>query len=241
MLIALQEIDCAKCASFKSINRSYKVALVRLDLRNNQFDQAIFYKIKRQGAELSKKVNPNQANNSTEPRDKKRLLINATAGILAEYVWKLFLNSFHHPNNFVEVPEPIDVRNQIDLNTVGKNKKLEIRSSFVKNGIKFALCHESQYFDVIGPYHNSYKPNEPQKDFYLRTLFPFESDIFFQQQQMDIYLTGGATWEMMCDENLYKIKDCKPEDVFFSVKSSYRVIPMEKSLDIEELFKELEK
>jgi len=82
MLIELKEINCAKCTSFKSIDRSYKVALITLDLGNNQFDQVIFEKIKKQGEELSKKVNPKQANNSTEDRDINRLLTNTTAGIL---------------------------------------------------------------------------------------------------------------------------------------------------------------
>lgn len=241
MLIELKEINCAKCTSFKSINRSYKVALITFDLENNLFDQVIFKKIKKQGEELSKRVNAKQANKSTEARNKDVMLINTTAGILAEYVWKLFLNSIHHPDNFVEVPELKDVSNQIDLNIIGKNKKLEIRSSFARNGIVFALCHERQYFDVIGPYQNWYKPDEPQKDFYLRTIFPFESHSFFKLQQIPIYLTGGATWKMMCDENLYEIKDFIPEDEFFPVKSSYRVIPMEKSLDIIELLKELKK
>lgn len=239
MLMELKTIDCAQCTGYRIINRVYKVALVTLDLEKSELDQAIFARIREQGNALVQKVNPGQANHSTVTRDRSRLLINAAAGILAEYAWRVFLNSVHL-NNFVEIPAIVDVKNQIDLSIIGQRKELEIRSPFPYNGIEFALCHEKQYFDVIGPYHNQYKPDEPQKDFYLRTLYPVRFETFFQLKQIPVYLTGGATWAMMTDDTLYKRKSLIPEDAFFPVQSDYRVISLEKSLDIIGIIKALE-
>ena len=64
-----------------------------------------------------------------------------------------------------------DASRQIDLKVISNNKKIEVRSSFPRNGIEFAICHPSYEFDVIGPYSNNYKPGEIQKDYYVRTLF----------------------------------------------------------------------
>ncbi len=66
-----------------------------------------------------------------------------------------------------------EAKNQIDILLPDTNKKVEVRSSFPRNGLKFALCHPRYQFDVISSYVNDYKPSEIQKDFYVRTLISF--------------------------------------------------------------------
>lgn len=131
-----------------------------------------------------------------------------------------------------------DFFNQIDLRITSNLKTVEIRSSFPRNGIEFAICHATYEFDIIGPYNNTYKPGEIQKDFYIRTLFPFDSALIIekiQQNNFGVYLTGGATWAMMSDDNIAIVKDFIPDGEInpdrLSSKSSYRVVPFSRSLD----------
>ena len=150
-----------------------------------------------EGKELSNKVNPKSANLSTYSRSSNRVFTNSIAGILAEKLWIHFLNKmdincestiYNNPNN------------QIDIKIVKTNKTMEIRSSFPFKGLEFALCHPKYQFDVIGPYVNEYKPNEIKKDFYGRVLYPFSVDLFYKKlksNNLEVYLTGGATWTMM--------------------------------------------
>jgi hypothetical protein len=59
---------------------------------------------------------------------------------------------------------------QIDLETIKTKKTIEVRSSFPRNGVEFAICSPKYEFDILGPYKNHYKSDEPQKDIYLSML-----------------------------------------------------------------------
>jgi hypothetical protein len=115
------------------------------------------------------------------------------------------------------------------------NKKIEVRSSFPRNGVDFAIFNRTYQFDVLGPYSNTVKPGEIQKDYYVRALYPFDSKDFFSlfNTSIDVYLTGGATWDMMLDPRFSKNKDLLPEDeiVDNARKSTYRVVPLSLALD----------
>ena len=141
-----------------------------------------------------------------------------------------------HINNFQEA------KTQIDIELTKCNKTIEVRSSFPRNGLKFALCHNNYQFDVIGPYINYYKSGELKKDFYVRTLFPFRSIELKEKIVSDnftVYLTGGATWEMMIDENISVEKNLIPEDELSAERidksSLYKVIPFSRALDTFEI------
>lgn len=55
-----------------------------------------------------------------------------------------------------------------------------------------------------------------------------------------LYITGGATKEMMNDPQQYKIKHLIPAGGEVEIESDYRVIPLAKSLDAIEFLEVLE-
>jgi hypothetical protein len=178
-------------------------------------------------------------------RDESRIYNNCLAGLLAEYCWKYELN--YKKGDYVSSTEFEEASTQIDLITKD-NKKIEVRSSFPRNGIEFALFHPEHQFDVIGPYTNSVKPGEIKKDYYVRTLYPINikecsMKDYMEKDEFEVFLTGGATWDMMTDKNLYMIKSFIPEDEInaerLKKKSEYRVIPFSKALDTSEIVKKI--
>ena len=133
--------------------------------------------------------------------------------------------------NVVSETEFDDASRQIDLKVISNNKKIEVRSSFPRNGIEFAICHPSYEFDVIGPYSNNYKPGEIQKDYYPTDIISMISADSFK-----VYLTGGATWDMMIDTDYSKNKTLLPDFGLGVIqKASYRVVPFSKSKDTREI------
>ena len=98
----------------------------------------------------------------------------------------------------------------------------------------------SYEFDVIGPYSNNYKPGEIQKDYYVRTLFhlynPTDIISMISADSFKVYLTGGATWDMMIDTDYSKNKTLLPDFGLGVIqKASYRVVPFSKSKDTREI------
>ncbi|MFR9165704.1 MAG: hypothetical protein ACLVKO_05585 [Dysgonomonas sp.] len=160
---------------------------------------------------------------------------NCIAGVLAEFCWKDYLNK---EIEIVSETEFSSANNQIDLRIISNSKTIEVRSSFPRNGISFAICHPQHQFDIIGPYANSYKPGEIQKDFYVRTLYPFQSNLIatkIKEDEFKVYLTGGATWNMMINPEIGINKNLIPEDELdptrINTASTYRVVPFNKALD----------
>ena len=105
---------------------------------------------------------------------------------------------------------------QIDLAVISNSKRIEVRSSFPHNGISFAVCNSGYQFDIIGPYSNGYKPGEIQKDYYIRILFHLQNPIDLldkvQKNGFEVYLTGGATWQMMSNPLIAIEKNFIPDD-----------------------------
>ena len=193
------------------------------------------------GRTLASKVKAGAANDALSQRSGARIEQNCIAGLLAEKLWKEYLNQ---RDLFVKETIFEGADTQIDLTIIRNNKKIEVRSSFPRNGIEFAICHGKYQFDVIGPYTNSYKPAEIQKDYYVRTLFHIEKDTTFLQKLIQndftVSLTGGATWPMMADDKIAVTKSFIPEDEIdvkrLEFASSYRVVPFSSALDTEQLY-----
>lgn len=189
--------------------------------------------------EIEDKLNAGQAN-SSEERDEETIKIDNLSGVIAEYACDTILRRYLGENN-VEKPSSETSKNQIDIILSAGRKTIEVRSSCVKNGIDFALFakpkyeEEVQYFDVIGPYSNGYKPGEIEKDFYMRVLYCCEKKDFLKlldQPTLKLYITGGATKDMMNDDSIYQIKHLIPAGGEVEIESDYRVVPLGKSLDI---------
>jgi len=245
MKIFSENINCKEFDKFSKRQKSFTVVKYSFSYLSDKDDEILIDEIIQKGEILAQKVNKGAASNSTYVRSLKTVKNNAIAGLLAEYIWKHYLNS-----NDIQVSETEfnDASNQIDLLIVDKDKTIEVRSSFPRNGIKFAVCHNRYEFDIIGPYSNNYKPNEIQKDFYVRVLYPFQSFLLIEkikQNNFDVYLVGGATWEMICNNNIAIIKSFIPEDELnverLSTKSNYRVVPYHNALDTIEIMELMKK
>lgn len=220
-------------------------------------DKALIDALIQKGKDLASKVNSGAANDSFKSRPQQRILNNCIAGVMAEHCWKYYLND---NNTIIRVSETpyTDASAQIDLQILKSNQTIEVRSSFPRNGIPFAICHPDKEFDIIGPYSNNYKPGEIQKDFYLRALFhlrqvgtvkrydgreyPKIETIFekIYNPGFEVHLTGGADWAMMADNNISIKKSFIPEDEINLVRmqqaTDFRVVPFHNALDTIEVY-----
>lgn len=187
-------------------------------------------------------LNLGQANTS-----KKRLMstveIDNLSGVIAESACDSVLRWQFGDENIIKPPADNAV-NQIDIK-LNTGKTIEVRSSCVRNGIDFAVFTRDknntaqQYFDVIGPYSNGYKPGEHLKDYYMRVLYGCDKKQFMtllDKPVLTLFITGGATKAMMLDKNFYQNKHLVPAGGQVQVESDYRVIPLGKSLDAKEFF-----
>lgn len=195
--------------------------------------------IKKKAEIIESKLNAGQAN-SSKKRDAQTIKIDNLSGVIAEYACVTILRKYLGTDK-VEKPSSETSKNQIDIVLAKGRKTIEVRSSCVKNGIDFALFAKpknkkcEQYFDVIGPYSNGYKAGESEKDFYMRVLYCCEKKDFLQlleKPTLKLYITGGATKDMMNDNTIYQIKHLIPAGGEVEIESDYRVIPLGKSLDI---------
>lgn len=195
-------------------------------------------KVTEKAQSIEEKLNRGQAN-SSKKRDKQTIGIDNLSGFIAECACYSFLKSVF--GGKIDKPSFNDSKKQVDLCFSEGKKTIEVRSSCVKNGIEFAIfatpnpsCDE-QYFDVIGPYSNGYKPGEIEKDFYMRVFYCCDKSTFLdllEEPILKLYITGGATKEMMNDDTFYQYKHMVPLGGQVEIESDYRVIPMGKSLDI---------
>nr|GFC01603.1 hypothetical protein [Tanacetum cinerariifolium] len=196
------------------------------DFQSNDGDKDYLTGVVNQASKLAARVNPNAANYGQQARDAKKIYNNCIAGVLSEQLWQHYLNK---GGSYVSAPESNSSFNQIDLVTKS-GKTIEVRSSFPRNGIPFAICNSTWEFDVLGPYSNSYKPGEIQKDFYVRTLFHLPQigtynfdngrsipkikklEESLVENGFEVFLTGGATWAMMANREVSITKNLIPED-----------------------------
>lgn len=256
----IDTIECKEYFGLTKREKPFQIVIFKFDYKGNQADKVLLDSIINKGFELAAKVNPGAANDGVHNREYAKIKNNCVAGILAEYCWKQYLND---DGLIIRVNETAfkQASNQIDLRILKVNKSIEVRSSFPRNGIPFALCHPDKQFDVIGPYTNDYKPGEIKKDFYVRTLFhlkklgEFEGSGGFMvpiiekimekiyETDFEVFLTGGADWEMMANNEIAFNKNFIPEDEFslnrIKTASNYRVVPFSKALDSVEIYEKI--
>jgi hypothetical protein len=227
---------------YPTTNRVSRFRYIQVEVlpATNLQDENLLKGMLAQAETLASQVTKNSANDASFVRSQERLIRNALAGLLSESAWRLAVNGLTKKEtlsstNFTHTYE------QIDLVT-DDNKTIEVRSSFPRKGLAFALCNPTYEFDVIGPYVNDYKPGEISKDIYVRTLFPFEESELLERirgKGIQMFLTGGATHEMFSNSALFIEKSMTSmEDVLLNQvgpASKYRVIPFSKALDTFEI------
>ena len=230
----IKQVNCKE--HFEETRRSAPFIYVKykLDYESDVDDRSLIDTFVEKATQLAERVNPHPANAHAEVRLPDTILANSIAGVVSEYFWKDFLNM---DQILVRETEFDEAAKQIDLETVHGAKRIEVRSSFPRNGVPFALCHPENQFDILGPYANTtYKPGEIRKDFYVRTLFEAENptDIIkmIRQDNFSLYLTGGATISMMQTRGIYTEKRLLPEDAIGAAgQAKYRVVPFSRALD----------
>lgn len=237
MIVEYKRFECLRKYPNTKRETPFRVVVYTLNYQSDASDKVLIDDLLCKSKELASKVNQYRANNSTVIRSPMVILANSIAGIVSEYFWMKYLNRDHI---YVTETEFTDSSTQIDLKVLHNNKKIEVRSSFPRNGIDFAICHPYYQFDILGPYSNSYKIGEIQKDYYVRTLYHLyhPTDIVqkIKEDNFKIYLTGGATWEMMIDDNFAINKDLVPQDDLYErAKTTYRVVPFSNALDTGEI------
>lgn len=212
-----------------------------------QNDRELIEKIKKDAKALAGMVNTGAANGTNTDREFSIRYKDALSGLLAEYACRTAINRYIG-SECAYATECNDSRKQIDI--MLKNRKtIEVRSSCMRNGVVFSLFNKNkngdQYFDVLGPYHADYKPHEPKKDYYMRVLYPIDkkymdkfSDDF---DKFEMYLVGGATWDMMCDKDIFRLKKLTPDNSDVDEEGNYRVIPIHKGLEIFTLLERIKK
>ncbi len=185
---------------------------------------------------LAQKVNSGAANNSEYERNLKRRRIDSFGGLLAEQGWEWFINSVY---GAIASPTPFSGASvQIDIQ-LQNGEKLEVRSSFPYKGVKFALCNNGANFKNIGPYSNSIKPGEIQKNMYLAVLFDTPKLQLLDADTIVFSLVGGSTWDMMVSVG-QNVTLAPWDDDSFAVLSSYRVVFLKDALDAEEVINSIQ-
>lgn len=252
-----ETVDCQSYSKTTKRVEPFNIIVCKFNYKSNANDKILLDSLIKKGLILADKVNPGAANNSFKKREFEKIKNNCVAGVIAEYCWQEYLNDNGLVLRVAETPFS-DASNQIDLRIFKGNKSIEVRSSFPRNGIPFALCHPEKEFDVIGPYANDYKPGEIKKDFYVRTLFHLQrigefkgsNNIMYPliekiidkvyQDGFEVFLTGGADWAMMANDKIAMNKDFIPEDELsvdrIRTASKYRVVPFSNALDTIEIY-----
>lgn len=184
---------------------------------------------------LANMVNPAAANDAATERHGSRLLQDALGGVLAEAGWLQYINDEFGPiassTPFVSATGQIDIR-------LSNGELAEVRSSFPRNGVQFALCSAQYNFKNIGPYANQVKAGEKQKHLYLGVLFDTQKSELLSGRRVLFSLVGGSTWVMMV-ENGHNVS-LVPEDDFVQVRSIYKVIEFKDALDASGILKAIE-
>ncbi|MGK0365663.1 MAG: hypothetical protein ACI85O_002729 [Saprospiraceae bacterium] len=258
MLISPYILTCTRSDPNTKRTIPFRAIKYTFNYSSDIADKSLLTDFITKGETLALKVNPGAANDGRNKRAAAKIRQNCIAGLLAEYLWKDFLN---RKKVTVEETEMEEASTQIDLRVIANGKKIEVRSSFPRNGIDFAICHSTKEFDILGFYSNDYKPGEIQKDYYLRTLFHLAVERYWEKDSttripiiekleekmkrdgFEVFLTGGADWNMMIDDAFSQEKHLIPEDEIsqtrLQTKSSYRVVPFSKALDTYDIFEQI--
>ena len=207
-----------------NINRVYTIIKCTFDNTNEEYRSYIQTK----ALELALNVHPNRANDATNPRNRNRLIQDAIGGVLAEHGWLWYINSIY--GNIASFTEFETAIGQIDI-ILNNGKTIEVRSSFPRNGTKFAICNDRYNFRNICKYDNFYKPEEANKDFFASVLFETSKANLLDSDEIIFYLIGGSTRAMM-ESNLCYTANLIAEDDITQEQTNYKVIDLKNALDI---------
>lgn len=215
-------VDCQSPMQNNYIDNSHCVISCQLAKSSHFFQSCL-----QRASTLSQAVFPKAANDSKAQRYASRLLQDALGGVLAEQGWLIYLNE-----NFGNIASPtpfFSANGQIDV-ILNNGRKIEVRSSFPRNGVKFAICNQKFNFRVIGAYHNLYKPGETAKDLFVSVLFETQKDRLLEDEVINFSLIGGATANMLREKGY--TSDLIAEGDMTQTKTSYRLLNIKDAMDM---------
>jgi hypothetical protein len=216
-------VDCKKNGK-NYIKKNYTIVNCTLN-RNTD----IYIELKDKAAGLASSVNTHAANDSAQIRSGSRLTADSFGGILAEKGWENYLNrtfgQIASPTEFTDASRQIDIR-------LNNGELIEVRSSFVRNGVIFAICNDKTNFKNIGPYSNTIKPGEMQKDLYLTVLFATDKNKLLSDDIIRFSLIGGSDWNMMMNPTLSINGHLDDKDSPGIEPGDYRFIYLKNALDV---------
>jgi len=219
-------VNCQDPANASYIARNFNIVQCTL-----QRHSPVYNELLAKAEELARLVNAGAANNAEQDRNLRRRLNDSFGGLLAEHGWEKFINS-----KFGNIASPTPFTNastQIDIQLTN-GERIEVRSSFPRKGVKFGLCNNYANFKNIGPYSNSVKPGEIQKNLYLAVLFDTQKADLLDAESITFSLVGGSTWNMMVDIGT-NVSLTPFDDDSFAVLSTYRVVFLKDALDAEQI------
>lgn len=189
MNLVTTTVNCQEPESTACINRIFNIIQCSLQKGSSEYEDLL-----QKAKTLAEHVNPRAANHSEFERNLTRRQIDAFGGLCAEYAWEKYINSIF---GGIASPTPFsDASVQIDI-LLTNGEKIEVRSSFPYKGVKFALCNNYANFKNIGPYSNTIKPGEIQKNLYLCVLYDTAKKDLLTAETISLSLVGGSTWDMM--------------------------------------------
>lgn len=215
-------IDCQSPTQGNYVDSSH--CIIQCELDKNTVEYQFFLQ---RAMALAKTVTPKAANASESARQQTRLIQDAFGGILAEQAWLTYLNE-----NFGKIASPtpfLSANGQIDI-LLNNGKKIEVRSSFPRNGVKFAVCSQKFNFRIIGTYQNLYKPGETSKDLFVSVLFDTQKENLLEDDMLYFSLIGGATADMLREKGY--TSDLIAEGDMTQVKTSYRLLNIKDAMDM---------
>lgn len=218
-----EEVNCQIPIERNNINRRFTV--IKCTFENTENQREFIYQ---KALELALAVNPLRANDALNVRGRETLIRDALGGVLAEYGWLDFINRVY--GDIASFTVFNGANGQIDI-LLNNKKTIEVRSSFPRNGIKFAICHDKYNFRNICKYENFYKPSEVNKDFFASVLFETQKINLLTAKPIIFYLIGGSTREMMESPICYNA-DLLADDDLTQARTTYKVIDLKNALDI---------
>lgn len=224
MDLKINEIDCQNPATHFNIRRIHTVVDCSIARNTDEYKSYL-----QKAQKLAQDVNPGAANASAMQRPPEVILRDAMAGVLAEQGWLAYINSTY--GQIAEPTEFIQANGQIDI-ALNNGNRIEVRSSFVRNGVKFGVCNEKYNFKVIGNYSNLYKPGEIQKDYYVLVLFATPKPEILTAPHINFSLIGGVTDEILKAHGFES--DMVAEDDITQTRTKYKVLRIADAGDIKD-------
>lgn len=222
MTLTPVKVNCQDPANVAYVNRIFDIIQCTISKGTPEYNLLL-----ERAEELARLVNAGAANQSEYDRNLQRRRIDSFGGLCAEFGWEQYINSA-----FGTIASPTPFTNasvQIDIQLTN-GEKIEVRSSFPRKGVKFGLCNGYANFKNIGPYSNSIKAGEVQKNLYLAVLFDTPKESLLDSDTITLSLVGGSTWDMMV-RNGENVSLTPYDDDTFAVRSNYRVIQLKNALD----------